>query len=256
MTKVFTALLLAESERKGRVSRHDPVAKYLLPADDPDQEQLAKITLLSLTTHSVGLSKMPSNGGRNSRGAVNVFERYDLDSMIEELRDRGPRAPVGRVVAYSNWGVAMLGQALALAWGGRYEDVLQAQVLEPLGMNKTTVGISGSRDPEGLAPGHHEGRRMGGWKSLAMAPAGVLRSSARDMSILLQAALGDEAAPLHQAFVETTTPQPEAMSIGDIDMGWFLLNTAEGPIAWHTGGTAGYRSFVGFSRLGASEWWC
>ena len=73
----------------------------------------------------------------------------------------------------------MLGQALALAWGGRYEDVLQAQVLEPLGMNKTTVGISGSRDPEGLAPGHHEGEKDGwlevtsdgsGWSAAFVCP--------------------------------------------------------------------------------------
>lgn len=248
VTKVFTALLLAESERKGRVSRHDPVAKYLLPQGDPDQERLAKITLLSLTTHSAGLSKMPSNGGRNFRANANAFETYDLESMIEELRDRGPRAPVGRAVAYSNWGVAMLGQALASAWGDSYEHVLQTHVLEPLGMNKTTLGMSGSRDPEELAPGHHDGRRMGGWKSRAMAPAGVLRSSAVDMAKFLKAALGGEGAPLHQAFVETTTPQREAMSIGQIGMGWFIAETEKAPIAWHNGATAGYRSFVGFSQ--------
>src|SRR2546423_410906 len=34
VTKVFTALLLAESERLGQVSRNDAAAKYLLPAAD------------------------------------------------------------------------------------------------------------------------------------------------------------------------------------------------------------------------------
>src|SRR5207247_1493764 len=33
LTKTFNALLLAESERAGKVSRADPVAKYLLPKD-------------------------------------------------------------------------------------------------------------------------------------------------------------------------------------------------------------------------------
>ena len=248
VTKVFTALLLAESERKGIVSRHDAVAKYLLPEDDPDQERLAKITLLSLTTHSAGLSKMPSNRGWSFRGGANPFETYDLKSMIEELRDRGPHAPVGRAVAYSNWGVAMLGQALASAWGDSYDDALRTHVLEPLGMRKTTLGISGSRDPDELAPGHYRGRRMGGWKARAMAPAGVLRSSVRDMAIFLEAALGSEDSPLHQAFVETTAPQREAMSIGQVGMGWFIVGTEEDPIAWHNGATAGYRSFVGFSH--------
>ena len=43
ITKVFTALLLAESERAGKVSRDDPVAKYLLPPEDPAQAALAKL---------------------------------------------------------------------------------------------------------------------------------------------------------------------------------------------------------------------
>ena len=52
MTKVFTSLLLVESERLGKVSRLDPAAKYLLPPGDPAQATLAKITLLSLSTHT------------------------------------------------------------------------------------------------------------------------------------------------------------------------------------------------------------
>ncbi len=54
VSKVFTALLLVESERLGKVSRFDPAAKYLLPAADPAQAALAKITLLSLATHTSG----------------------------------------------------------------------------------------------------------------------------------------------------------------------------------------------------------
>ena len=57
VTKVFTALLLAESERLGKVSRNDPAAKFLLSSDDPAQASLAKITLLSLTTHTSGLPR-------------------------------------------------------------------------------------------------------------------------------------------------------------------------------------------------------
>lgn len=61
ITKVFTALLLAESERQGRVRLQDPASKYLLPPKDPDQEALQKITLLSLATHRSGLPRLPAN---------------------------------------------------------------------------------------------------------------------------------------------------------------------------------------------------
>ena len=43
LTKVFTALLLVESERLGKVSRLDPAAKYLLPANDPAQVALERL---------------------------------------------------------------------------------------------------------------------------------------------------------------------------------------------------------------------
>lgn len=59
VTKVFTTLLLGESERLGKVSRNDPAAKYLLPPDDPAQQRLAEITLLSLVTHASGHSSLP-----------------------------------------------------------------------------------------------------------------------------------------------------------------------------------------------------
>ncbi len=249
ITKVFTALLLVESERQGKVSRFDPVGKYLLSADDPDQEKLAKITLHALTTHSAGLLKMPFNSWNYSAGHGSSSERYDREAMIKALRFSGPSAPVGRAWAYSNFGLAMLGEALAEAWGESYEAILRAHVLTPLGMNRTTLAISGRASPDNLAPGHHDGNRVGVWRALAMAPAGALRSSARDMSILLQAALGGKDAPLQQAFIETTTPQREAVAMGgQMGMGWLISGSETDPIPWHNGGTAGHRSFMGFSR--------
>lgn len=70
VTKVFTALLLAESERLGKVSRFNPAANYLLPPDDPAQASLAKITLLALATHTAGLPRLPSNIGANPDGNI------------------------------------------------------------------------------------------------------------------------------------------------------------------------------------------
>src|ERR1700685_2841529 len=77
VTKVFTALLLAESERLGRVSRLDPAAKYLLPAGDPAQKAMSKIPLLSLTTHTSGLPRLPGNIGSNPEGNPDPYAFYD-----------------------------------------------------------------------------------------------------------------------------------------------------------------------------------
>lgn len=251
MTKGFTALLLAESERAGKVSRHDPVAKHLLPPEDPAQAALAKITLRSLTTHTSGLPRLPFNLGPNPDGNPDPYANYDRPALLAALREHGPVAPVGKTVAYSNFGVALLGEALASAWGTSYADALQTRVLTPLGLKHTTLALAATPAPAELAPGHAAGSKTGNWTFRSFAPAGALRSSARDLALFLQAAIGGAGSPLHLAFAETTQAQRPVEDMGgEIGLGWFLTSGGERPVAWHNGATAGYRSFGGFSRAG------
>src|SRR3954468_22139359 len=104
VTKVFTSLLLAESERLGKVNRNDPAAKYLLPAEDAAQASLAKISLLSLATHSSGLPRLPANIGANPDANADPYANYTRDDLTAALKLHGPTAPVGRSAAYSNFG--------------------------------------------------------------------------------------------------------------------------------------------------------
>ncbi len=248
VTKVFTALLLAESERLGRVSRLDPAAKYLLPPDDPAQKAMSKITLLSLTTHTSGLPRLPGNIGANPEGNPDPYASYDRAKLVAALRLHGPVAPVGRSMDYSNFGVAVLGEALAAAWGTPYADALRVHVLDPLGMKATTVGVAGQPPPAGLAPGHASGKAVANWTFQAFAPAGALRSCARDMALFLAACLGQGGAPLRSAFEATLQPQRAVEETGGhIGLGWLLTDDPEVPVAWHNGATAGSHAFVAFS---------
>ena len=248
VTKIFTALLLAESERLGKVSRSDPAAKYLLPAGDPDQAALAKITLLSLTTHTSGLPRLPANIGLNPDGNPNPYATYDQAMLIAALRQHGPIAAPGLTVAYSNFGVAVLGQALGAAWGTSYAAALDTHVLAPLGMKHTTLAMPGEPETAELVAGYDRtGKRATNRTFQAMAPAGALRSSARELAIFLQAARGGAAGPLGAAFAATTTAQRPADGMGgEIGLGWFLGGESARSLAWHNGATGGFRSFAGF----------
>jgi len=142
VTKVFTALLLVESERLGKVSRLDPAAKYLLPPGDPAQAALAKITLLTLTTHTSGLPRMPTNFGAD-HSDPNAWASYDDTKLVAALRLDGLAAPTGRNVMYSNFGGAVLGEALAAAWGTTYAEALGSQPRALWGHSRTHfIGIS------------------------------------------------------------------------------------------------------------------
>jgi len=248
VTKVFTALLLAESERLGQVNRHDSAAKYLLPPGDPAQAALAKITLLSLTTHTSGLPRLPANIGPNPDANPDPYATYDRAALVEALRTHGRDAVVGRAVAYSNFGGAVLGEALAAAWGASYTDALREHVLTPLAMSATSVGLAGTPPPANLAPGHAGGKRVPSWTFLAGAPAGALRSSTRDMAVFLTACLGGRDAALRSAFEATMQPQHAvAETGGQIGLGWMITADRENPVYWHNGATAGSHAFVAFS---------
>lgn len=249
VTKVFTSLLLAESERLGKVSRHDPAAKYLLPAGDPDQPKLAKITLLSLATHTSGLPRLPSNIGRNPGAQPDPYAAYDRAALVEGLRLDGPGASAGGSMAYSNFGVSVLGEALGAAWGTDYARELDEHVLTPLGLKATALAIAGVPPPAELAPAHVEGKRVPHWTFRACAPAGALHSSARDMARLLDACLHPQRTPLGGAIDATLQPQAAVLEVGgQIGLAWMLTDDSGSSVAWHNGATAGSHSFVGFSR--------
>jgi serine-type D-Ala-D-Ala carboxypeptidase/endopeptidase len=247
ITKVFTSILLADSERAGKVSRDDSAAKFLLPPGDPDAPKLTKITLLALATHSAGLPRMPPN--QPEAAGPHPYARYDRARLVEALRLTGPSAPAGAAVAYSNFGGAVLGEALAAAWGRSYGDVLTERILAPLGLRHTSLNMTGSTPPADFAPGFASERSVDHWTFEAMAPAGALISSARDLTLFVQACLGLRETPLQPTLAETFKPQRKMDSVArEIGLAWLIVTDAAGrPVWWHNGGTGGFRSFVGFS---------
>jgi CubicO group peptidase (beta-lactamase class C family) len=246
ITKVFTSLLLAGSEQAGKVSRNDPAARYLLPAGDDAQAALAKITLRSLATHTSGLPRLPANLGPDPDGSPNPYAAWDRELLIAALKRHGVAATPGQKVAYSNFGVSVLGEALAAAWGASYADVLREHVLDPLGMKATSVGLTGAPPPADLAPGHVHGARVPNWTWQAAAPCGGLRSSARDMAALLTACLGS--GPLRAALTASEQAQYDDEDTGGrIGLGWLIAGDGEQKIFWHNGATAGSHSLVAFN---------
>lgn len=245
VTKVFTGILLAQSELAGKVSRNDPAAKYLLPADDKDAAALEKITLTSLTTHTSGLPRLPGN--MDPEDWDNPYADYTRENLLEALRKHGPKAKPTEHESYSNFGASLLGEALAAAWQTSYQDALTQQVLQPLGLKQTTVGIHGTPVPDGFAPAlGKRGKEVLPWTFQSMAAAGAIRSSTREMALFLQSCLGFREAPAPLA--ESMKPLRETKDIpGHIGMGWFITAPEDGSIVWHNGATGGFQAFLGFS---------
>ena len=244
VTKVFTGILLAKSEAAGKVSRNDPAAKFLLPADDPDIARFQKITLLSLTTHTSGLPRLPKN--MKLWWVEDPYAKYNGKLLIEGFRKHGPVASGAEEVGYSNFGVGLLGEALGKAWGKSYAEVLPEQILQPLGLNQTTLAMAGQAAPANFAPPLEKGKTTNRWTFDSVAPAGALISSTREMALFLQACMGQRDTPLKESLEESMKPlKPTDDFPGSVGMGWFTLD-GEKPVIWHNGATGGFQSFLGF----------
>ena len=250
VTKVFTSLLLAEGERAGKVRRDERITKYLqVPAKPAELARLEKITLLMLATHTSGLPRLPANFAPANPG--DPYADFTLEKLRAALAASGATVEAPAPYAYSNLGAGVLGQALAAAWGEPYPEALRRQVLEPLGLAHTALALAGAAPAADLAPGHDEkGDPAANWTFDAIAPAGALRSSARDLALFLQSCLGQRPTPLAEAIAATIQPQrPLAGMPGSIGLAWHLT-AGDPPIVWHNGGTGGYHSFVGFEPRG------
>lgn len=245
ITKVFTAILLADMVDRGEVSFDDPVSKYLRAGARVPERGGRKITLLDLSTQTSGLPRMPDNlrpaDVRNPYADYSVEQLYDFLSRYELRRD------IGSQFEYSNLGVGLLGHALALKAGTDYETLVKRRLLDPLGMEHTGITLTPWMTRH-LVKGHdNAGRPVMNWDIPTLAGAGALRSTLNDMLRFARANLEAHdrlqrvMARTHQPRASTGLPD---MSIG---LNWLIRRMGEGrEIVWHNGGTGGYRTWIGF----------
>lgn len=246
ISKVFTALVLADMVKKGEVALDDPVAKYLPDTVKVPARNGRQITLLDLATQSSGLPRMPTNF--RPKDPANPYADYTIQRLYDFLSGyQLPRDP-GERYEYSNLGFALLGHALALRAGRPWEQLVQDRVIQPLGLKDTRITLSPSMQGR-LATGHADGQPVANWDLPTFAPAGALRSTASDMLRFVAAAM-DTTGPLAPLFRATEASRrvitPARLEIG---LGWHILHIDGHDIVWHNGGTAGYHAFAGFEPV-------
>ena len=247
ITKVFTALLLADMAERGELNLDDPIAKFLpesvkIPSKDDKQ-----ITLFHLGTHTSGLPRMPDNF--HPADLENPYADYTVEKMYEFLSGYTLTRGIGTRIEYSNYGGGLLGHILALKAGRDYETLVTERICEPLGMNSTRIKLT----PEllnRLATGHNVwGEVVKNWDFQALAGCGALSSTANDLLKFLAANLGLSESSLWPAMQKTLIVQDSinlTYKNHKIGLAWFIGNKDGTEYILHNGGTGGYRSFIGF----------
>lgn len=256
VTKVFTALLLADMARRGEVALNDSVAKYLpsplaeessTPTTTVPWQGLGQITLADLATHTSGLPSMPDNF--HPGDWTNPHADYSVEQLYEFLSRVQPVVHPGAKYIYSNVGFGLLGRALSCCAGRSFEELVRSRITDPLGMHDTRSNPSDSMKQR-LAKGHDANlSAAASWKTSTLEGAGGLRSTANDLMTLLEAFVGLRPTPLRAA----TRAMLEFERTGGLrpcthtGLGWMIIRSGAHRVVWHGGRTGGYRAFMGYN---------
>ncbi|MFD8967618.1 serine hydrolase domain-containing protein [Streptomyces sp. NPDC059568] len=233
ITKTFTAVLVLRLRDEGLLDLGDPLEKHL-PGTG-----VGEITVAQLLGHTAGLAaESPAPWWERTPGSV----RPELSDVLGE----GPALhPAGRRHHYSNPGYALLGSLIEAVRGASWEEVLRREILEPLGMDRTTT--------QPVAP-HAGGWAVHPWADVMlpepamdlglMAPAGQLWSTAADLCRFAGfLAEGDVKVLSPESVREMRTPSapPEAGQWdGGYGLGVQLARQAGRSLAGHTGSLPGF----------------
>ena len=263
VTKVFTALILADMAEDGLVNLTDPAKKFLPSSVHVPTYDDTEITLADLASHLSGLPRIPNNILRTSdylslAMLKNPYAKYTPQQLYTFLSTCTLENKPGTTYNYSNLGMGLLGYILAQNQKMSFEEIIVERICNPLGMNDTRINLLPEQELR-FAKGYLGVLSISSlclsfpathWDIPTLSGAGALRSTVRDMTKFLAANIGVVETSLTPSMQLTQVPQHKITSSTSIGMGWHIQhsNDNDNRIFWHNGGTGGYRSYMGFNN--------
>lgn len=254
ITKSFVAVLVMRLRDEGLLDLADPLARHLPETAEPGAgaaqdagldaaglRAAGRLTVAQLLSHTSGIAaETPGPWWERTPG--------DLRPELADLLGIDPvKHPAGRRHHYSNPGYALLGALVERLRGVHWYEALRAEVLEPLGMRRTTLL------PEAPAAG---GFAVHPWADVMrpeavqdtgrMAPAGQLWSTAGDLGRWAAFLLAGRDGVLGAATLEEMrrpAAPPEEPGSG-YGLGLQLGRFGTRDLAGHTGSMPGFLATV------------
>ncbi|MFG2679902.1 serine hydrolase domain-containing protein [Streptomyces sp. NPDC048392] len=245
-SKTFTALLLTRLIRRGVLTGAEPAAACLDPGRPAGPHP---VTLAHLITHTSGLPALPAGFVRRGLPAwrTNPYARYPAERLTDAFLRHRPRHRPGTRWHYSNYGVSVLGHAVAATTRTAWEDLITGQVLRALGLSGTALRAEG---PWTDAVGHRKDglTPVPAFDAGPFQAAGAVRSTPNDLLTFLEAHLDPARSPAAGALRAVRVPVlRRGMGHRHVHtVGWFRHPTDGGPMYFHSGATLGQQAFLGF----------
>lgn len=244
ITKLFTSLILAEEVVNGKMQLSEKLSGCF-PGEMVSKD-CSNISLLQLATHSSGLPRLADNFWPSVKDKKNPYNNYSEFYLLDYLTIAKPYNAIGTRYNYSNVGAGLLGFILCQKKKSTYEKMVKENICSPFGMKNTSIYLS-NEQLGNLALGHSKGRVVGNWDFQdATAGQGALRSNVVDMVKFIRYNLNPQKSPLSKAIDYAQQLHfTDLISGMEMGLGWHIGSFYNEKYLEHTGGTGGYRSFLG-----------
>lgn len=259
-TKSLTTMLMAQLVDEGAFDWDTPVVEVLPTFAVAEPDVTGEITMRNLVCACSGVPR------RDFEWLFNASE-LSAEDIIESLAEFEFFTDFGEAFQYSNQMVAAGGYIASLAAGGTYGELyddyvslLQAQVLDPMGMSASTFSfeevLAGDdyATPYGadLAGDTLELKMSDEAVLVPIGPAGALWSNVEDMSNYLKTVLAQGVTPDGEEIVSaenlgvTWEPQVDMSADASYGLGWIVEDYHGVPVLSHGGNTFGFSSELAF----------
>ena len=242
-SKTFAGSLLALLASRNEVSLDDPVNLYL-----PDGIKMAsfngvEVTLKHLATHRAGLPYAPEDYVTD-KNSPSPYADYRIADLWKSVNAFKPTREAGTHYQYSAFGFGVLSQALAHHMKKPYFELLEQEILKPLGMTSTYQSVPKNQHHR-LAPGHlANGERTDLLMDQgALMAAGFMITNLSDLLKYMKAHMDESEASLSTGLRLSQQAHTEQPIMG---LGW--ENSAGTTNRFHYGTGQGHRAFIGFNK--------
>jgi CubicO group peptidase (beta-lactamase class C family) len=131
VSKLFTWTAVMQLAEQGKIDLKADLNIYLKNFKIPDTYP-EPITMLHLMTHTAGFEDIINEMG--ARRAEDILPLADFLARKMPARVRPP----GKLTSYSNYGAALAGYIVEKTSGVPFEEYIEKNIFEPLGMQKST----------------------------------------------------------------------------------------------------------------------
>lgn len=247
VSKPLISLTILDMVADGVVGLDDPVVQYIPSFQTRNATRSDTMTVRHLLSHRSGFSIL--FGNRNH--APDAPGADSMDTILDDARRVHLKWMPGEQFEYSNANYQLLGYLIEVLEDAPLDEIVATRLAAKYGLENTQAGLSPQSDASSIGHRYWFGRPSPyRWDPdrLHWAQGGI-ESTASDLANVLVTLIDrfdqPNVAPLWVEMI--SPPLSEEDAYGYYSLGWFVTQTPERRVAYHSGLNPGYEALVGFS---------